>query len=390
VNLHFDELNKTAPGQRIFDVAINGTTVLQQFDVFAVTGGEDRAIVEQFPVDVSANMINIAFITEVENAKVSGIELIPQGIVGQVPPRTTLAWTNGSVQSPVARYEPISIQVGTKLYVMGGFTGFDLGVTNQVDIYDLVNQTWSSGSPLPGAETHAAVASDGTYIYVAGGQLGGGEASGSGTNAVWRYDIANDLWTPFTPLPDVRFGGTMKIIDGVLHYVGGDYADRFTISTLHWAFDLNGGTQWTTLAPIPIGADHLASAVVNGIWYTIGGEHDHGTLYTQQNYVFAYDATTDTWTRKADIPIARSHIEGSTFVINGNIYVAGGQIANLGMTADVEEYDPINDVWWKLASLPGVRKGAAGAYYNGQILLVAGQSYYHVESGSYATTVSNP
>jgi N-acetylneuraminic acid mutarotase len=334
-------------------------------------------------------MINIAFITEIENAKVSGIELIPQGTIGALPARPSAAWSNGSVQSPVARYEPISVQVGTKLFVMGGFTSFDLGVINRVDIYDFATKTWSVGSPLPGAQTHAAAVSDGTYIYVAGGQLGGGEASGSGTNEVWRYDIANDLWTPFTPLPDVRFGGTMKIIDNVLHYVGGDLADRSTISTLHWAFDLNGGTGWTTLAPIPIGGDHLGSAVVNGIWYTVGGEHDHGTLYTQHSYVFAYDPSTDTWARKADIPIARSHIEGGTFVINGNIYVMGGQTDHLGMTADVEEYDPINDVWWKLAALPGVRKGVAGAFYNGQIFLIAGQSYYHVESGSYVGTISN-
>jgi hypothetical protein len=69
--------------------------------------------------------------------------------------------------------------------------------------------------------------------------------------------------------------------------------------------------------------------------------------------------------------------------------VMGGQIDHLGMTADVEEYDPINDVWWKLAALPGVRKGVAGAFYNGQFFLVAGQSYYHVESGSYVGTLSN-
>jgi N-acetylneuraminic acid mutarotase len=273
---------------------------------------------------------------------------------------------------------------------MGGFTDFNLGVNQRVDIYDFSTKTWSSGSPLPGAETHAAAVSDGTYIYVAGGQIGGGEASGTGTNQVWRYDIANDLWTPFTPLPDIRYGGTMKIIDGVLHYVAGDLSDRFTVSTLHWAFDLNGGTEWTTLAPIPIGGDHLASAVVNGQWYVIGGEHDHGTLYTQHNYVFAYDPASDTWTRKSNIPIARSHIEASTFVINGNIYVMGGQIANLGMTPDVEEYDPINDVWLKLTQLPGVRKGVAGAFFNGQVYIVAGQSYTHVENGSYVATISNP
>ena len=48
VRLHFAELNKTAAGTRTFDVRLENTTVLSNFDVFAQAGGIDQAIVRQF------------------------------------------------------------------------------------------------------------------------------------------------------------------------------------------------------------------------------------------------------------------------------------------------------------------------------------------------------
>src|SRR5262249_25983384 len=50
VRLHFAEIDKTvvAPGQRQFNVAINGVTVLTDFDIIAVAGNVNTAIVRAF------------------------------------------------------------------------------------------------------------------------------------------------------------------------------------------------------------------------------------------------------------------------------------------------------------------------------------------------------
>src|SRR5207302_6601332 len=53
VRLHFAEIYWTAAGQRLFNVAINGSQVLTNFDVFAAAGGKNVAIVE--PFDTTAN-----------------------------------------------------------------------------------------------------------------------------------------------------------------------------------------------------------------------------------------------------------------------------------------------------------------------------------------------
>src|SRR5262249_27884723 len=82
VRLHFAEDYWNAPGIRIFDVAINGTQVLSNFDIFATTGGQDIAIVEQFAATADSNgQITIAYSPSAgspdQNAKSSGIEIIP-------------------------------------------------------------------------------------------------------------------------------------------------------------------------------------------------------------------------------------------------------------------------------------------------------------------------
>ena len=48
VRLHFAELDDTEPGKRVFDVKIQGKTVLEDFDVVKAAGGSRRAVVKQF------------------------------------------------------------------------------------------------------------------------------------------------------------------------------------------------------------------------------------------------------------------------------------------------------------------------------------------------------
>jgi glucosylceramidase len=80
VHLHFAEFFWSTAGQRVFNVSINGHQVLTSFDIIAATGAKDRALVEQFTTTASSGgQIVIQFSTVVDNAKVSGIEIIPGG-----------------------------------------------------------------------------------------------------------------------------------------------------------------------------------------------------------------------------------------------------------------------------------------------------------------------
>jgi len=76
VLLHFAEFYWTAAGRRVFNVAINGTTVLSNFDIYA-TVGANKALVEQFTATAnSSGQIVIAYTAgSADQPKSSGIEI---------------------------------------------------------------------------------------------------------------------------------------------------------------------------------------------------------------------------------------------------------------------------------------------------------------------------
>jgi hypothetical protein len=78
VRLDFAEEYWTTAGSRTFNVLINGTQVLTNFDIFATAGGEFKAVAESFTATASsAGAVTIQFVTVKDNAQVNGIEITP-------------------------------------------------------------------------------------------------------------------------------------------------------------------------------------------------------------------------------------------------------------------------------------------------------------------------
>ncbi len=78
VRLHFAEIVAVAPGQREFNVLINGTQVLTNFDIFATAGAANTAIVKAFDtVADTSGTITITFTNGSQGvAFVNGVEIL--------------------------------------------------------------------------------------------------------------------------------------------------------------------------------------------------------------------------------------------------------------------------------------------------------------------------
>ena len=74
LTLHFAEIYWDAPGQRLFDVFVEGTERISNFDIYAVAG-KDTAHDITLPVKVNDGVLNLEFRTDVDNAKLSGLKL---------------------------------------------------------------------------------------------------------------------------------------------------------------------------------------------------------------------------------------------------------------------------------------------------------------------------
>ena len=113
VNLYFAEIYSqiSGPGQRVFDVLLNGKVVLTDFDQYAQVGGSNKALIRSFVVDMAedGNLV-ISFTKKIQNPKINGIEVFPKVTPTPSPP----GQQNGeqsdvvipSTSSPVALSSP--------------------------------------------------------------------------------------------------------------------------------------------------------------------------------------------------------------------------------------------------------------------------------------------
>ncbi len=113
VKLHFAETfdGISGPGQRVFSYTVEGKE-FKDFDIWAKTGGPNKAYVESVPVEITDGELNIEFKTQIENPEINAIEIIPEaaaekGAAVQAPAAAIAAQPAAAViAQPAAGQEP--------------------------------------------------------------------------------------------------------------------------------------------------------------------------------------------------------------------------------------------------------------------------------------------
>ncbi|MDB5297216.1 MAG: domain containing protein, partial [Phycisphaerales bacterium] len=99
LNLHFADSLYTTAGKRIFDVKVEGTTALSNFDIAAQGGGKTK-LVKSIPITLTDGVLNIQTVIKTENPLLSGIELIPVNTTPTSPPPTDPGTGTGDTTPP--------------------------------------------------------------------------------------------------------------------------------------------------------------------------------------------------------------------------------------------------------------------------------------------------
>jgi hypothetical protein len=145
IRLHFAETYFSSAGSRVFNVAINGTTVLSKFDIFAAAGGKNKAIIEQFQAVANSTGAYVIQFTSVTNQSlVSGIEIQGQTCTGAnlTNPEMFLVVTSQALVSavqPLATHKNatgISTEVATVECLETTYAGRDAPEKIKRKIYD--------------------------------------------------------------------------------------------------------------------------------------------------------------------------------------------------------------------------------------------------------------
>src|SRR5439155_15424922 len=132
------------------------------FDIAAVVGA-GTPLTKTFTTSVSDGRLNLWFTSVKDNAIVSAIEVTP--IV------SSITWKQVA-DAPQNKFESMGDVVNGKLYVIGGYDNASIDATAQVASYDPAVDKWTTLGDMPEKLTHSGTANDGSFIYLAGGDVG--------------------------------------------------------------------------------------------------------------------------------------------------------------------------------------------------------------------------
>jgi hypothetical protein len=279
------------PGQRVFDVSLNGTEVLAHYDIVASVG-DQTGTMQAFDITVPttgtyASDVDLQFAHEVENPLINGIEIVKTGSSASPPgtnnvdslayramsgskigPLTTLPSTGvswGSTRGAFMVGSTIFYGDTSQNFWKASFDGKTVGTPVSIDPYD--DPAWDnvqtgSGQTYQGVKTGyygelpnvtGAFYSDGRLYY---SQLG--QAS-----LFWRYfspDSGAVGGQEFT----VGGGGDFSSVAGM--FLSGNtlyYANR-SDGTLHSVSFANGGTNGTSPSVDPTTGTVVSGPALDG------------------------------------------------------------------------------------------------------------------------------
>jgi PKD repeat protein len=280
----------SSPGQRVFDVSLNGTQVLAHYDIVASVG-DQTGTMQAFDVTVPgsgsyASDVNLAFTHQVENPLIDGIEIVKTGASANPPgggsqddlayramsgskigalttvPGTGISW--GSTRGAFMVGPTIFYGDTSGNFHRASFDGKTVGSPAAIDPYD--DPAWDSvatgsGQTYQGAKTGyygelpnvtGAFYADGRLYYSLLGQPG----------LRWRY---------FSPDSGIVGGQEFTAAGGNFANVAGDFLSGSTLyyasrsdGTLHSVSFSNGGTNGTSPSVDPSTDATVSGPAIDG------------------------------------------------------------------------------------------------------------------------------
>jgi N-acetylneuraminic acid mutarotase len=262
-----------------------------------------------------------------------------------------------------------------KVLVLGGYDGsHPLNILNSAELYDPATGTWSITGNLntPRAGWHTATLLPNGKVLVVGGIVDG---DGHTTNSVELYDLINGTWSYTGSLNSAGPLSTpMLLPNGKVIVVDGDRAEQYDPATGSWSITgsadpssfsfftagllrngkvlLAGGRELDCFGLCPSKSAELYDPTTR-TWTSTGdrnfaGGGDTAVLLPSGRVLVSgpgnnaelYDPATGTWGITANFNTARVGYT-ETLLSNGKVLVAGGNISGgPGTLNSAELYDP--------------------------------------------------
>ncbi|HEY3666817.1 MAG TPA: kelch repeat-containing protein [Polyangiaceae bacterium] len=266
----------------------------------------------------------------------------------------------------------------------------------------------SSGSTVeaydPAANTWTQKASFGPLAADVNGTLYAAFITGDNSAMVSKFNPSTNSWTAVSTSPVAQGGYQMLSIGTKLYFITriGSPASSSPFTIGINVFDTATST-WSVKVGQFQGASEYqdtTAAVLNGKLYFVGGK-PYVVAFAQARLI-EYDPNANTWTPKADLPLAIGRAGVTT--VNGKLYAIGGYSGMSTVQNTTQIWDPASNTWSPGAALPtpryslGVAAIGSDIYaidgFNGTVGLntvekLSGTTYYRIKNrwqGTYMHT----
>lgn len=283
------------------------------------------------------------------------------------PPPAGGAWTL-EPKSLLARDELRAAVLDSRVYLANGHDSKVRSIT-AVEVFDPQHGRFRRAPYSPQPVDHATLNAHDGRLYLAGGftNLIAGRTEGAPTRRLWSYSPATKHWTELAHMDGPRWGHAAEVIGDKLYVAGGMYGREDQLVREMQIYDFKR-RRWTEGPPIPTTRHHVASAVIDGRMYVIGGRRPGNYAL---DVVERYDPVSRKWGRAAPLPQGAG---GPAAVSVGGklIVIGGGDDLAEWVTGAVWEYEPDSDSWRRLPNLKVPRHGHAAAAVNDRIYVFGG------------------
>lgn len=224
---------------------------------------------------------------------------------------------------PTARSNAAIAVYDGKIYVIGGAVGE--GFVGNNEVYDPSTNTWETKAsmPTPRSDLSATVINDKIYL------IGGKKYSNSSpyftqTNINEIYDPVNDSWTTKTSIPTAVYGYASATINGKIYIMGGSTSTQQTGSSTNANQVYDPKTDsWSSAANLPAITSYGAAAATQGYLaptrvYLVGG-YSSGVLRSE---TLVYNPYNNSWTTGLSLTSPRANL--GLAVVNDVLYAIGG------------------------------------------------------------------
>lgn len=241
-------------------------------------------------------------------------------------------WRTASPFPAVVDHVGAATLPGEERILIAGFYSAGLGARAETYAFDPRGDTLEPKAELPRAVgAGALVRLDATRLALVGG------ADGASVSELQIYDTVTNTWTTGPAMPTPRDHLSAAVVGDKLYAIGGRNSGSFILSTVE-VFDLRTNT-WSKGQELQVARSGHATAVARGRIYVFGGEGAPNPPYEKGTFpeVEEFDPQTNSWRFVAPMPTPRHGIQA--VAIDDRIYVPlGGDVQGAGTLPTLEVF----------------------------------------------------